>query len=71
MAGCEKCWSEAGRLAFSRQSDKVEEYNKLLDERKDRPCYLDCPQQHPDHYSFTGCPACGFQWGVTDQEESE
>lgn len=38
MAGCEKCWRDAGRRAWSRQSDKVEEYHRLLEERRDNPC---------------------------------
>lgn len=70
MPGCEKCWAEAGRIAYVTQGDKVEIYHRLLDQRAERPCYLDCPEGHPDHYSYDGCPACGYRYhdeaGVDD-----
>ena len=37
MSCCEKCWSDAGRMAHGFDS-KVDIYNELLDERKDNPC---------------------------------
>jgi len=64
MAGCEKCWSEASRRTAFTTMDKVEEYHKVLKERDNNPCYLDCPDKHPDHYSYAGCPSCGFRWGT-------
>ena len=38
MAGCEKCWSDAGRIAFSSGRDKVEVYHELVAAREATPC---------------------------------
>ena len=62
MAACEKCRSEASRRSGP-YGDLTEMYRKVLEGNDERPCYLDCPKKHPDHYSYTGCPACGYQWG--------
>ena len=42
MSACEKCWSDAGRRAYSDTSKtKSEHYMDLLEERKDNPCTPD------------------------------
>jgi hypothetical protein len=71
MAMCEKCWSDAGFEALISMRDKSDIYHRLLEERKDRPCYLDCPDKSPDHYSYAGCSSCGFKWGEPEPEMEE
>lgn len=36
MAGCERCWNEAGIRAMSRMGDKVEIYHEILADRDRR-----------------------------------
>lgn len=38
MASCEKCWDDAGMIAYGEGGSKVEIYHRLLKERKERPC---------------------------------
>jgi len=38
MTSCEKCWSDARKLARSSGRFTMEHYVELLDERKDHPC---------------------------------
>lgn len=68
MAACEKCWNDARAEAIHIGGDVSSRYRKLLRERQDRPCYLDCPDKHPEHYSYKGCPSCGYRYGIPDNE---
>lgn len=69
MPACEKCWADSAWERNFGPSDpdvtKPTAYQRLLESRNDRPCYLDCPNDPPDrdHYAYTGCPSCGFQYG--------
>jgi hypothetical protein len=54
MSSCEKCWTDAGFRAASRQTSKAEEYEALMDERRDTPCTPE-EQAGPE---ATECPRC-------------
>jgi hypothetical protein len=59
MSSCEKCWSDAHR---GPQVDTVEEYHRLIEERREHPCTPE-EQAGPDALL---CSACGrltlHQW---------
>ena len=38
MSACEKCWEDSFLLAMARGISQVEAYEKLLNERKNKPC---------------------------------
>jgi len=38
MGACEKCWGDAFSRSISNRTSQAEEYYKLLEERKDKPC---------------------------------
>lgn len=38
MAACEKCWSDAYMRSLSNGKPQTENYQALLQERKDKPC---------------------------------
>jgi hypothetical protein len=38
VSACEKCWRDASKAMLTRGVDQVEEYHRLLQERKDNPC---------------------------------
>lgn len=75
MAACEKCWADsAWERDFGSSSLEPGErsaYGRMLDSRKDRPCYMDCPNVPPDadHYAYTGCPSCGFTYGSGSEDD--
>ncbi len=35
---CEKCWNDATRMTWGTGKSMVDQYAKLLEERKDNPC---------------------------------
>jgi len=45
---CEKCWSDAGRISMFTGSSKTEEYEILLEARRDDPCSPEeqCGEMH-------------------------
>ena len=57
---CGKCWENAQRdVILGLTSDSIiKAYYKLLQKCLNKPCYLDCPSKHEQHYSPNGCPDC-------------
>ncbi|HDZ15038.1 hypothetical protein LCGC14_1523770 [marine sediment metagenome] len=52
MASCEKCWADAGSAMTG---NMVEQYHKLIDERKETPC---TPEEQAGLSAYI-CGECG------------
>jgi len=48
MAACEKCWADAFRRAYGSGRCQTDEYQELIEERKDNPCTPEeqCGEMH-------------------------
>jgi hypothetical protein len=60
MAACEKCWGDAYMRSMWNGKSQAQNYQDLLQERKDNPCSKE--QQTGEFIDGGDCPTCGGAW---------
>lgn len=57
---CEKCWRDAGVISASCTTSKTDEYEKLIEARKDNPCSDEeqCGEMHTVYPRLNGLTRC-------------